>query len=304
MIGPIRRATVGALCALTLTGAGAGLAMAEPVPALPTQIPEGVRPTVDKFWSLYDRLREEQKKVDPGKVIPGAPALPMPDLPRPGGKTEAPVGNVSDKGADYVTETGKAVVEHQNLKPGQIGYCDLDKLKRATCAYGSLTADTRKAAQSRGRQDITVDPAGWPKTNPKVSIPAKPDVPGSKPYKGFAVNRSHLLADSLGGEASAKNLVTGTRTQNVGSTQNKGQAYGGMAMTEAIARDYLGNPNANKCPLYYAAKPVYQGDELVPRTVTVDIRSCDGKIDKRVTVFNTAQGLDINYRTGEVREVK
>lgn len=137
---------------------------------------------------------------------------------------------------------------------GVISYCPLDELDRATCAFGELTPALRAEAQARGRQDITVDPAGWPSgpaANREVTISALDDVSGSESYSGWFWNRSHLIADSLGADAVAENLVTGTRTQNVGSTQSSGQYAGGMAFTELIARDYLDSADASGCALYY-----------------------------------------------------
>ena len=206
--------------------------------------------------------------------------------------SSAPVaGDAGDE--DYFTVTGPAVRDYEATS-GNISYCEADDLGRATCAYGELTADTRTEAQARGRQPINVDPAGWPEDNAKVSIPALDGVEGSREYNGWMWNRSHLLADSIGGEPTEENLVTGTRTQNVGSAKNSG----GMAYTETIARDYLDSSAANDCPLYYAATPNYEGDELIPRTVTVDIQSCDKSIDQRVEVDNTANGFAIDYNTG------
>lgn len=40
-------------------------------------------------------------------------------------------------------------------------------------------------------------------------------------YVGDFWNRSHLIADSLGGDALRVNAVTGTRTQNVGGRDQK-----------------------------------------------------------------------------------
>ena len=48
--------------------------------------------------------------------------------------------------------------------------------------------------------------------------------------------------------------------------------------------------------------PNYTGDELLPRTVTVDIQSCDQKIDERVVVSNTANGYVIDYTDGSFTE--
>ena len=48
---------------------------------------------------------------------------------------------------------------------GTITYCPLDELSRPTCAYGVLTTESRLQAKQRGRQDITVNPTGWPEKN-------------------------------------------------------------------------------------------------------------------------------------------
>lgn len=214
--------------------------------------------------------------------------------------TGHPQGSATiDQDNDYFVVTGTAKREHQ-VQPGEISYCDLDEMERATCAYGELTYDTRADAQARGRSGEELpDPTGWPEHNAEVDIPALTGVEGSKSYHGWMFNRSHLIADSLGGEPEAVNLVTGTRTQNVGSHQKKGQYAGGMAHTELLARDYLDNAVAQSCPLYYAVTPHYESAELIPRTVTVDIQSCDKSIDERVEVSNSAQGWAIDYTTGE-----
>lgn len=204
-------------------------------------------------------------------------------------------------GTDYTRHLGKAVVDKrfESLAPGQIEYCPLDSAERATCAAGLLDAETRSAAKITEREPITVDPAGWPIHNNELTISAL-DLEGSKDYTGWFWNRSHLIADSLGGNASAQNLVTGTRTQNVGSTQTSGQHSGGMAYPELIARTYLDSNDAASCPLYYAATPVYTDAELIPRTVVVDLKNCNGDIDMRIEVLNSANGYSINYTTAEI----
>lgn len=203
---------------------------------------------------------------------------------------------------DYFTVLGEAQRDYSAVA-GQVEYCPVDHLQRAVCAYGELTYNLRQSAQKSGRQTINIDPTGW-RDNAEIHIEALPGVEGSSPYSGWFWNRSHLVADSLGGDASRENLVTGTRTQNVGSTQLNGEFAGGMAHAEVIARNYLTSETANACPLYYAATPNYEGDELVPRTVTVDIQSCDRSIDERVVVSNTAQGWDIDYATGIYRAAR
>lgn len=215
------------------------------------------------------------------------------EVTAPSSSSEPVAGASSDD--DYFSVTGTAQRNHE-IADGEVDYCELDDLDRAVCAYGELTAETRTDAQARGRQSINVDPAGWPEDNGKVTIPALDSVDGSKEYNGWMWNRSHMLGDSLGGDPTAENLVTGTRTQNVGSAGNAG----GMAYTETIARDYLDSAAAKDCSLYYAATPNYEGNELLPRTVTIDIQSCDKSIDERVVVDNTANGFAIDYMNGSV----
>lgn len=223
----------------------------------------------------------------------------MQDLVPEAGVTTTGASDVEiSQDEDYYTVTGKAERDYKPATTGEVEYCPEDELERPTCAYGELTFDLRNEAQARGRQDMNVDSIGWGH-NAEVDIPALEGVEGSKKYHGYMYNRSHLVADSLGGDAATENLVTGTRTQNVGSTQADGQFSGGMAYTELMARDYLDKKASNDCPLYYAATPQYTGDELLPRTVIVDIQSCDKSIDERVEVSNTANGFDINYATGE-----
>lgn len=196
---------------------------------------------------------------------------------------------------DYYRIVGVARREHRPAVAGRVEYCPLDQFGRAACAFGELTGAQRRAAKMTGRQEIEVEPAGWPRANPEVEIPALAGVRGSRAYRGRFYNRSHLVADSVGGDAARHNLVTGTRTQNVGSVNNSG----GMAFTETIARGYLDRTvRADACPLYYAAAPVYLGDEPLPRLVVVDVQSCDKAIDLRVEVVNAAQGWAIDYATG------
>lgn len=214
------------------------------------------------------------------------------------GTHDRPATEVTAPEDDYYSTIGPAELAYEPSTPGIIEYCPLDELDRAVCAYGALTSSQREDAQARDRQTIDVDPAGWG-FNDEVDIPALADIEGSGGYHGWFWNRSHMIADSLGGDPSLENLVTGTRTQNVGSTQTNGEASGGMAYTERIARNYLDTEDGDSCPLYYAATPQYSGSELIPRTVIVDIQTCDKSIDSRVEVSNTANDFEIDYATGE-----
>lgn len=198
----------------------------------------------------------------------------------------------AEKYPDYYRVVGTAVVDVE-LEPGEVIYEGLDYLGRTGRVVGNVTLEMARDGSEREREDISgIHPSGWGH-NREVDI----EMPGGNTYHGALFNRSHLLAKSLGGEDADYNLVTGTRTQNVGD--NRGQD-GGMAYTEGIARDWLyDNPDGT---VFYSALPVYEGDELLPRSVIVDVRSSDGTIDQEVEVYNAVLGFDIDYATGKFYE--
>ena len=189
---------------------------------------------------------------------------------------------------DYYRVVGEAEVDLE-LEPGEVRYEGLDELGRTGRVAALVTPEMAEAGSEREREDISdIHPSGWGH-NEEVAI----QMPDGSTYHGYLFNRSHLLAKSLGGDDADYNLVTGTRTQNVGD--NRGQD-GGMAYTEGLARDWLrSHPDGT---IYYSAAPVYEGSELVPRSVIVDVRSSDGELDLEVEVFNAALGYDIDYATG------
>ena len=148
-----------------------------------------------------------------------------------------------------------------------------------------------EAGIEREREDMqSIHPSGWGH-NAEVDIEL---IDGSF-YHGYLYNRSHLIAKSLGGAEIRENLVTGTRMQNVGDSN----PAGGMLFCEQVARDWLvRNPDGW---VLYSATPVYEGDELLCRSVIVDMRSSDGTLDMQVEVYNAALGYVIDYATGEFR---
>lgn len=177
---------------------------------------------------------------------------------------------------------------------GSIEYSELDHLGRTGIAKGSLTYDNVKASKGVRHSFKGGDknkPSGWVKQSKgdEVSIPWL----YGKVYRGYFYNQSHLIADVLGGEASRQNAIAGTRTQNVGGTDQKG----GMRYSEKIAEKYLTDHQDQV--MYYSAEPIYHGDELVARSVIVRMKSSDGSIDEAVEVFNAANGWTIDYMTGE-----
>lgn len=192
---------------------------------------------------------------------------------------------------------GQAQVPTNSLKSGEIVYKKLDSRGRATGAYGLISSKGYEEARNRGRQTITVDPSGWGH-NKQETITGVDEKGEERRYHGWFYNRSHLIADSLGGHPEADNLVTGTRMQNVG--WNDG--VGGMAYMEEKIRKFLrDNPG---CDVFYSAIPNYYGqNDLLPKTVTVDARSCDNVINERVAVYNVAPGYEIDYTNGSYKKV-
>ena len=190
----------------------------------------------------------------------------------------------SEKAApNYVVVIGKAKVKNKPKK-GKIVYAKLDKYGRTGKVVGNITYGMVK--KSAGwRESIQVDPPGWPANNSIQKI----KLYNGRTYSGYFWNRSHLLADSLGGKPKKTNLITGTRMQNVGANDGKG----GMAYTERKAVNWL--KKHHKGTVFYAATPIYKGKEIIPRSVIVDIKTSDKKINQRVIVYNAAKGYSIDY---------
>lgn len=207
-----------------------------------------------------------------------------------------------DNYPDYYNIIGISNIDPSTFpEKGSIIYSDLDHLGRTQEVKGTLTPQNviNSAKEKPLRYDgsnLDVDfrgkndnPSGWPK-NKKVSIAWL----YGKSYHGYMWNRSHLIADSLGGDAIAQNAITGTRTQNVGGQDQKG----GMRYIEIKVTDYLkNNPDGI---VYYSALPIYTADELIPRKVIVRAKSEDGQIDEEVETFNYANGWVIDYNTGNI----
>lgn len=217
-----------------------------------------------------------------------APAAQSQSAAAADARLDAPSAWDPDACPDYYRVVGTAVVDDVP-EAGTASYEPLDRLGRAGRVVANVTYQMMEEGSSREREDISsVEPSGWGH-NEQVSIP----LPDGQAYSGYLYNRSHLLAKSLGGIDDVTNLVTGTRTQNVGD--NRGAA-GGMAFTEGLARDWLRAHRDGT--VYYSATPLYVGGELLPRSVVVDVRTSDGTVDLEVEVYNTALGFDIDYVDG------
>ena len=201
----------------------------------------------------------------------------------------------SKDATEYYRIDGYAIVDDHDGRvqrsANAIAHGDLDSLGRATWAAGYITPKLWAKESKEDRESTRLpNPVGWT-DNKEVEI-ALYEGKSRDTYRGYFYNRSHLVADSLGGDPIKENLVTGTRMQNVGANDGKG----GMAYSEEKARAYM--KKHPKGTLYYSATPVYVGNELVPRSVYVDMKSDDGKIDEHIEVYNTALGYSINYADG------
>lgn len=189
----------------------------------------------------------------------------------------------------YVREVGSAMVD-VDIPAGEIWYAPLDDLGRTVRAAGCIDYAMMKAGIERSRGDLQGrDPSGWGH-NEWVEIA----LPQGDTYSGWLWNRSHLVAKSLGGSDEVDNLICGTHVQNVGA----GDEQGGMAYGESLARGWLAWHHSGT--VFYSAIPVYEGSELVCRSVIVDIRSSDGALDVELEVYNAALGYEIDYATGRV----
>lgn len=166
------------------------------------------------------------------------------------------------------SKTGK--IQASRLIPYEY-YGELDTLGRCTVAYGCLGEETMPA-DGVERGDISkVHPSGWAKAQ--------------------NWERCHLIAWALSDEnANERNLVTGTHYMN----------HDGMRPLEEEVEHYIWDTGNH---VLYMSKPVFYGDELVPRGVQMTAWSCEdqGKgISFNVYCFNVTPGAEINYMNGVV----
>lgn len=194
-----------------------------------------------------------------------------------GGKAET---KEADNGADaYLIAARKGLWKTEGTLKGIDSrrlntfehYGDLDDLGRCTAAYGCLGLETMPI-QGEQRGDISdIHPSGW--------------------AYGQGWERSHLIAWALGAEnANEANLVTGTHYFN----------HDGMRPLEEEVEHYIWNTGGH---VLYMVRPVFAGDELVPRGVQMSAWSAEDEgesISFNVYCFNVNPGAEIDYHTGIV----
>ena len=179
--------------------------------------------------------------------------------------------------------------EIENKYTDHVHYSDLDEpLKRCGEAYTKLTYNDIVRSEPLNRdakERQSVYPSGW----------KDKAVTGQEIYQ-----RCHLIAHSMqGDEGNVKNLITGTSEFNQR-----------MLVHETQVKDYLKN-NKNATVLYKVT-PVYEGDNLVASYVIMEatditdpnnpmsIFGGDRDDPKHYIVYNTQDGYNINYKTGNL----
>lgn len=180
------------------------------------------------------------------------------------------IAGLVESGGRWKTEGTLRGVDPTKLHPFEY-YGELDDLGRCTVAYGCLGLETMPA-QGEERGDISsVHPSGW--------------------ARGQKWERAHLIAWKLSNEnANERNLVTGTHYMN-----NEGM----RPLEEEVEHYIWGTGNH----VLYLARPVFSGDELVPRGVNLMAWSVEDEgegICFNVYCFNVTPGALIDYRTGIV----
>lgn len=190
-----------------------------------------------------------------------------------------------------------------NKNSGYVGYSQLDSKGRtqqvtAVINY-KMVHDNSSSVKQRPDFPETTQPSGW-KLNSSyngtswIGGIANNRIVHADGLNGYFYNKSHLVAYSLGGDMNTHNVITGTRQQNVGFNNQ-----GGMAYLETKVRNLINSDHSKR--VFYRATPVYNADELVPRSVVVQAYSLNdhgGSIDESVAIPNVQRGFTINYGTG------
>lgn len=190
------------------------------------------------------------------------------------------------------SEISELESKYKSLTPDEAIY-DSRKVKKTNVPTRATVVlnHTSITRQYGNQQSFSKNTAGYTK-NKQVTITN----PKYESYHGWFWNRSHLIADSLGGPSEPRNAITGTRTQNVGARDNQG----GMRLPETRAYDYI-YANPKKTLLYDVVPLYFDTHDLVPYAVQVTLYN--GDIKERYITLNVAYGYQINYKTGEWKPV-
>ena len=159
-------------------------------------------------------------------------------------------------------------------------YSELDALGRCGVTMACIGVDIMPT-EERGEIG-SVKPTGWQSV--------KYDIVDGK----YLYNRCHLIGFQLAGEnANKRNLITGTRYLNIE----------GMLPFENLVADYVQETENH---VLYRVTPLFDGDDLVAHGVLMEGWSVEDEgegICFCVYAYNAQPGIEIDYATGDSREV-
>lgn len=159
-------------------------------------------------------------------------------------------------------------------------YSDLDSLGRSGVAMANIGLDLMPT-EERGEIG-SIKPSGW--------HTIKYDFISGK----YLYNRCHLIGFQLTGEnANAKNLITCTRSTNIGV----------MLEYENKVAEYIKETNNH---VLYRVTPIFEDDDLVAKGIHMEGLSVEDNgegIKFNIFIYNVEDGVIIDYKSGESRAV-
>ena len=159
-------------------------------------------------------------------------------------------------------------------------YSDLDEDGKCGVVEASVGQDIMPT-EERGSIG-QVKPTGW-QTVKYDNVDGK-----------YLYNRCHLIGFQLTGEnANEKNLITCTRQMNVGA----------MLDFENLVADYIKETNNH---VLYRATPIYEDNNLLASGVLLEGLSIEDNgegIKFNVYLYNVQDGIEIDYKTGDSRQI-
>jgi len=196
-----------------------------------------------------------------------------------GSSVQADLGNIPEFDGEtaYVNlNGGKASFTKDEITTTSFEtYSELDNLGRCGVTMACVGQDIMPT-EDRGSIS-SVKPSGWQSV--------KYDHVEGK----YLYNRCHLIGHQLTGEdANKSNLVTGTRYLNIE----------GMLPFENLVAEYVKDTGNH---VMYRVVPIFEGDELVPRGVTMEGYSVEDNgagVNFNVYCYNNQPGVVIDYATG------
>ena len=194
-----------------------------------------------------------------------------------------PYIEVNDNHPFFEEEIKKAITPDTEIgEQGLQYYSQLDQLGRCGMAYEIVSKEILPT-EERG-QIGDLQPSGWQTVK-------YPDVIEDL----YLYNRCHLIGYQLGGgNGDEQNLITGTRYLNMS----------GMLPFENKVTQYVGDTGNH---VVYRVTPIFENSNLVASGVLMEGYSIEDSgegVDFCVYAYNIQPGIEIDYATGDSREVE